>query len=35
MEGLIRVESRGTQQQSEVILTPQGKAILDRSQMKF
>jgi hypothetical protein len=29
IEGLIRVEGRGTQQQSEVILTPRGKAILD------
>jgi hypothetical protein len=28
IEGFIRVESRGTQQQSEVILTPQGKAII-------
>lgn len=28
IEGLIRVESRGTQEQSEVILTPRGKAML-------
>ena len=31
IDGLIRVDSRGPVQQSEVILTPKGKAILDGS----
>jgi hypothetical protein len=35
IEGLIRVESRGMQQQSEVILTPRGEAILYPSQRKI